>query len=185
MPSISDQERARAEAMLRTVKNETGFGAGKEPLPFVRTVAERLGYPWGLNGKRGNPNDISKDILAWDIPNQQPLLVDVLIDSGGANGLTFDLKPYPEPAGAVFIHVGTAPPPPPPPTDEWLRDLLAMIGSDLAGMRAQLDRVQRELSEIRTEIRTRPTPEPPPPAAVKFPAYVGRLFGFAIRLTPE
>jgi hypothetical protein len=110
--TVPDAEKARAQTMLATVRAETGFGPNQEPLPYVREVARRLGYPWGLNGKRGDANNPSGDILAYDFPGQQPQLYDVLGDSGGANNPQFGALDYPQPAGAVFIRVGDAPPHP-------------------------------------------------------------------------
>lgn len=87
-------EEDRAKAMLRQVADEIGFGPGDDPLAFVDTVARRLGGRWGLNGKRGNPNDPSRDVLAWDIPGHPPQLFDVLIDSGGSNQLSWQPLAY-------------------------------------------------------------------------------------------
>lgn len=109
MPEIPSSEITRAVSMLATVRAETGFGPNKDDLPYVRLVAQRLGGRWGLNGKRGDPNNLSHDILAYRVDGNQPLLVDVLIDGGGANGPAFSVLPYPEPAGAVWIDPGPPP----------------------------------------------------------------------------
>lgn len=87
-------EEARAKAMLDVVADEMGFGPYDAPLPFVREVARRLGGRWGLNGKRGNPNDLSGDVLAWNIPGHLPQLFDVIYDSGGKNSLVWNRLPY-------------------------------------------------------------------------------------------
>jgi hypothetical protein len=94
-------EQDRARAMLYQVAAETGFGPGDDPLAFVDTVARCLGGRWGLNGKRGNPNDPSRDVLAWDIPGHPPQLFDVLVDSGGANKISW--QPLRYGPGAVWI----------------------------------------------------------------------------------
>jgi hypothetical protein len=116
MGNIPSSERARAQDMLRTVASEIGFGAFQSPKRLIVLTAQRLGGNFGLNGKRGNVNDISKDILAYRIPGRQPQLVDVLIDSGGENKLSWSELEYPQPAGAVWIDPTsqTAPEPPVP-----------------------------------------------------------------------
>ena len=121
MPTVPQSEQDRAQAMLATVRAETGFGPGQEPLPYIRTTAQRLGGQWGLNGKRGNPNDPSGDILAYDFPGQQPQLYDVLRDAGGANDPAWQPLEYPQSAGAVWLDPGDAPDPEPepePPSDD-------------------------------------------------------------------
>jgi hypothetical protein len=100
---VPNDEIERAQAMLDQVRDETDFGPFDDPLEYVRTVASRLGGKWGLNGKRGNANDPSRDILAWDIPGYQPQLFDVLIDAGAKNGPDFRALPYPQSAGAVWL----------------------------------------------------------------------------------
>lgn len=96
----SEQDRARA--MMGEVARDTNFGEGDDQWAFTREVARRLGGRWGLNGKRGNPNDPSGDVLAWDIPGFAPQTFDILIDSGGENKLTWRPLPYTG-AGAVWI----------------------------------------------------------------------------------
>jgi hypothetical protein len=100
---VPDGEQDRAFDMMEAVAAETGFGRYDEPFPFVRAVARALGGNWGLNGKRGNPNDPSGDILAYDFPGYQPQLFDVLIDGGGKNQLTWSALPYPQRYGAIWI----------------------------------------------------------------------------------
>lgn len=114
--NIPAEERARAEAMLHSVAAEIKFGTFDDPKRLIVLTAQRLGGNWGLNGKRGNANDISGDILAYRIPGAQPQLVDVLIDAGGDNELTWSELEYPQSAGAIWIDPTsqTAPEPAPP-----------------------------------------------------------------------
>jgi hypothetical protein len=164
----------RAREALRQVREETGFGAGMDPLPYVRTVAERLGYPWGLNGKRSNVNDISRDILAYDVPGQQPILVDVLIDAGGQNGATFDIKNWPEPAGAIFIQV-RPPSPFPPPGPEPLPTPTPAICKIPEG---QIGQLLIELAALRltvTSLNDRIDSFKPGETTTVWPDYVGRV----------
>lgn len=102
----SDDEINRAKEMLALVRREWNFGSNQNDSPYVREVAARLGGNWGLNGKRGDPQNVSHDILAWKVPGSQPVLFDVLVDGGGANGPAFEQLPYPEPAGAVWLDPG-------------------------------------------------------------------------------
>lgn len=116
MGNIPASERTRAEEMLHAVATEIGFGPFQDPKRLIVLTAQRLGGNWGLNGKRGDPHNISGDILAYRIPGAQPQLVDVLIDSGGDNGLSWSELEYPQPAGAIWIDPNsqTAPEVPPP-----------------------------------------------------------------------
>lgn len=82
-------EIGRAQEMLRAVADEMNFGYGDDALAFIREVAKRLGGRWGLNGKRGNPNDPSTDLLAWNIPGYLPQCWDVIQDAGGENRITW------------------------------------------------------------------------------------------------
>jgi hypothetical protein len=95
-------EQDRAWAMMLQVAAETGFGEGDDQWVFTREVARRLGGRWGMNGKRGNPNDPSGDILAWDIPGFAPQLFDILIASGEENKLAWQPVRY-SPTGAVWL----------------------------------------------------------------------------------
>ena len=87
-------EEARARQMLADVAKELDFGPYDDPLPFIREVAKRLGGRWGLNGKRGNANDPSGDLLAWDMPGTLPQCWDVLQDAGGANRIVWQPLPW-------------------------------------------------------------------------------------------
>jgi hypothetical protein len=87
-------EEARARQMLQDVAKEMGFGPGDEALPFIREVAKRLGGRWGLNGKRGNASDPSRDLLAWNMPGTLPQCWDVLQDEGGRNNIVWQALPW-------------------------------------------------------------------------------------------
>lgn len=135
-PFIPDNEITRAQQILREVRADLHFGPNQDDLPYTKEVAARLGGSWGLNGKRGDPSNISHDILAFrqDPPNQ-PILVDILGDGGGANTAQFGILEYPQAAGAVWVAPGKpsgkpqdAPgSPATPPTD--LTPLLAQLGA--------------------------------------------------------
>lgn len=101
---VSDDEINRARSMLDVVANDIGFGDYTDPFELVRETALRLGGNWGLNGKRGNANDPSKDILAYDFPGYQPQLFDVIVGAGDyGQHIGWAPLPYPQPYGAVFI----------------------------------------------------------------------------------
>lgn len=102
MGNIPNDEVTRAQAALNNVAAKMKFGKYQDPKPFVIAVARELGGNWGLNGKRGNPNDISGDILAWRMPGRVPQLVDVLYDSGGQNKIVWQESPYDQ-GPAVWI----------------------------------------------------------------------------------
>jgi hypothetical protein len=111
VPDIPSGERQRAIDMLAQVRTETGFGPNMDDAPYVRLVAQRLGGKWGLNGKGGDPGNLSHDILAYQIDGGQPQLFDVLGDGGGQNRPIFDALPYPQSNGAVWVAPGLPPGP--------------------------------------------------------------------------
>jgi hypothetical protein len=170
MPTVPVAEQQRAQAALASVRSELHFGPNQEPLPYVRAVTSRLGYPWGLNGKRGDANNPSGDILAYDFPGQQPELYDVLGDGGGANSPQFNALPYPQPAGAVFIRVESTPEQPPvtPPVQPPTVDLSVVLAK-LDALTAQHAAIQQQLDAIASKL-TQPPPAMPP---VVFPKYTG------------
>lgn len=161
MPTVPAAEISRAQSVLATVRSERNFGANQEPLPYVKAVAQRLGYPWGLNGKRGDANNPSGDILAYDFPGQQPQLYDTLGDAGGANVPTFSALDYPQPAGAVFIRVEgtTSQPPvvgtPPAPTSTGPG---AALDAELKALLTRLVAAENRIAELAA--RPQPTPQP-------------------------
>lgn len=148
-PMIPPTEQTRAVVMLETVKRETGFGSNQEPLPFITEVVCRLKYPWGLNGKRGNVTDPSKDILAYDVPHEQPLLVDVLVDSGGKNQLTFNPLPWPQSAGAIFVVPVCGPPPPPPIDLETLKRQVQELHDHVVQLSADINALKSDNQALR------------------------------------
>lgn len=122
MPIVPAFEIARAQAALAAAS----FPKDTPTLPELARVARQLGRPWGLNGKRGDPKDPSRDILGYAFGGAaQPQLFDVLIDawdpeSGkGKNLVTWQALEYPQAFGAVWIDPETldaAPVPGPVPT---------------------------------------------------------------------
>jgi hypothetical protein len=163
MPTVPSAEIERAKAMLATVRGERAFGPNQEPLPYIKAVAQRLGYPWGLNGKRGDANNPSGDILAYDFPSQQPQLYDTLGDAGGSNTPTFSPLDYPQPAGAVFIRVDSAAPPvpgtPPSPTSTGPG---GQIDAELAALLKRLVTLENKVAEV----AARPVVTTPPPTGL-------------------
>jgi hypothetical protein len=166
-PTIPQNEIDRAKQVLSQVRTETKFGPGKDDLPYVKEVARRLGPPWGLNGKRGDPNNLSHDILAWFLPNAQPILVDVLGDGGGDNTAQFGILEYPQAAGAVWVAAGApdvpSPLPTPSPTpSDALAGILARLGaiegtlmehiSLINEQKAQIDDQNEKLDRITAEL---------------------------------
>jgi hypothetical protein len=146
--------------MLAMVRLETGFGPNMPPLPYVRAVAQRLGGEWGLNGKRGNPNDPSGDILAYRLPGQ-PQLYDVLQDGGGANGVAWQPLEYPQTAGAVWLDPGAPEPQPQPePSDLAARVKVLEDRADVQGM--QLQEQAAMILSLRSRVATLEATDPPP-----------------------
>jgi hypothetical protein len=165
--SVPQSEQDRAQAMLATVRAELNFGPNQPPFPYVQRVAQRLGGEWGLNGKRGNPNDPSGDILAYRLPGQ-PQLYDVLQDGGGANGVAWQPLEYPQTAGAVWLDPGGVPDEPEepePPTDLTERVQVLEARADIQGMNLQtqatrINLLQAELAALKLQIEDRPDPPP-------------------------
>lgn len=161
-PEIPAAEIARAKAEIAAHP----LGENLPDLPWTKERVASLGGRWGLNGKRGNPNDPSHDIFAYrwsDDPSQQPILVDVLGDGGGANVEAFQIQPWPEPAGAVWIAPGPVnaePGPTTPPSTS------SGPGSQLdREIAALLKRVADAENKI-AELVARPVPVPSTPATV-------------------
>lgn len=129
-------------------------GGGPETEAFIRRLAYVLHTTvdarWGLNGKRGSPNDISDDALNWrgegpghDPTNgNQPItVVDVIAGAGGPNPQpswqVFDTLPgpgawvKPEPVGSGSGGGGTPPPTPPQPTAQDLLSAITALASQV------------------------------------------------------
>lgn len=99
--------------------------------PFLVAVAQQLGGKWGLNGKRGNRTDPSRDVLTY-LDGGVVHLYDVIGDAWdpatgkGANTLGSvggEGETHPNGEGGVWLDpfafpspITLPPPPPPPPT---------------------------------------------------------------------
>ena len=167
---------------------------------FIRLLAARLHAKdprFGLNGKRGNPNDISDDALNFrgEGPGHDPTngnapitVIDVI---GGAGG------PDPRPLWQVFSELpgpgawvqptapasSTAPPPPPvaPPAPVPAPapvDLTPVL-HHLAQLVAEVRTLSEQLDRLHAVVTA---PAPPPPVA---PTYSGRVLGQTITLRPS
>jgi hypothetical protein len=109
-------------------------GGGPETEAFIRRLAwvlhSTVDARFGLNGKRGNPNDLSDDAINWigDGPGHDPLtgrpvtVIDVIGGAGGPNPTpqwtVFDTLPGPG-AWVKPEPVGEAPPSTPPTSEVW------------------------------------------------------------------
>lgn len=192
---------------------------GPDTEAFIRRLAYELHTTvdkrFGLNGKRGNPNDISDDALNFrgestlgDVDptngNQPVTVIDVI----GAAG-TSDARPTwnhvgpatPNPFGAWVKPqpVGSATPvpvPTPAPVDltpilNTLKSLdakITTIGELVLALRPKLDQAAFEAlnaASRASEIKTQIENLPKPGATSVFPAYEGRVFGTKVRLEPK
>lgn len=106
----------------------------------VRDIREKHGDRWGLNGKRGNPNDISDDVVAYagegtavDSATGGPMEIIDVIASAGTPGATPVWNVGPGGAGDVgtvvkqFTVPGTSEPEP-PVTNIWLQKHTTLLG---------------------------------------------------------
>jgi hypothetical protein len=160
MPTVPQSEIDRAKAALATEHVLRNFGSNMDPLPYVRAAAQRLGYPWGLNGKRGDANNPSGDILAYDFPGAQPQLFDVLGDAGGANAPQFSALEYPQQAGAVFIRVeaDASVPVPVPSQPPAPRGAGAQIDAELTALLTRLAALENKVAELAARPVVTPAP---------------------------
>lgn len=157
MPTIPESEIARAKAEIAAHP----LGDNLPDMPWTEARVANLGGDWGLNGKRGDPNNPSHDIFAYrwtrDV-TQQPILVDVLGDGGGANIESFQILPWPEPAGAVWIAPRSVVPAPgtptPPPTASSPG---SQIDAELAALLKRLVALENKVAEV----AARPVPSAP------------------------
>lgn len=188
---------------------------GPDTEAFIRRLAYELHTTvdkrFGLNGKRGNPNDISDDALNFrgEGPGNDPTngnspitVIDVIAAAGSPDARpswqVFDTLPGPG-AWVKPQPVGSATPvpvPTPAPVDltpilNTLKSLDAKtttIGELVLALRPKLDQAAFEAlnaasraSEIKTQIENLPKPG----ATTAFPAYEGRVFGTKVRLEPK
>jgi hypothetical protein len=97
---------------------------------LARDVRAKYGDNWGMNGKRGNPNDLSDDVLAYsgegtaiDVVNGGPMeIIDVIGGAGGPNPVpTWNVGPGGPGDKGTVVKVFTVPGDPgttPPPTTD-------------------------------------------------------------------
>jgi hypothetical protein len=150
MPTIPESEIARAKAEIAAHP----LGDNLPDMPWTEARVANLGGDWGLNGKRGDPNNPSHDIFAYRWTrdaSQQPILVDVLGDGGGANIESFQILPWPEPAGAVWIapkSVSTGNPPTTPPPNPVSTGPGGQIDAELAALLKRLVTLENKVAEV-------------------------------------
>jgi hypothetical protein len=149
MPTIPDSEIARAKAEIAAHP----LGDNLPDMPWTAERVANLGGRWGLNGKRGDRNNPSHDIFAYrwsDNASDQPILVDVLGDGGGANIEAFQILPWPEPAGAVWIapRVVTVPDPSVPSPSPTSTGPGSQIDAELAALLKRLVALENKVAEV-------------------------------------
>ncbi len=189
-------------------------GGGPETEAFIRRVAYELHTKvdarFGLNGKRGNYDDISDDVVNWfgEGPGHDPAtgspitVIDVIGGAGGPNPVaTWQIIDLPGPGGWVKPEpVGGSgsggdgyplpvPPPPPPVLDltpiinalTEIRARLSVIeATSLAAAHESLNAAVRA-SEIKTQIENLPSARPCPPYRGRVP----KTFGGSSEVTFE
>lgn len=163
MPTIPDSEIARAKAEIAAHP----LGDNLPDLPWTEERVANLGGRWGLNGKRGDSKNPSHDIFAYrwsDNASDQPLLVDVLGDGGGANIEAFQILDWPEPAGAVWIapRVTTVPGPTTPTPPSTSTGPGGQIDAELAALLKRLVTLENKVAEV----AARPVVTTPPPTGL-------------------
>lgn len=178
---------------------------------FIRLLACELrkeDIRWGLNGKRGNPNDLSWDALNWkgfgparDPATGDPVtVIDVIVGAGapGARPAWIVFSTDMTPGAWVQPDCGGAVPPPvptPPPVDPEIGARLARLEQAIAGMAdllmrlaPQIDRAAAEAlnaAERANEIKTALAALEARPVVVEWPEYSGRVLGFGVTLRPS
>lgn len=167
---------------------------------------------WGLNGKRGNPDDLSMDVVTFRVgPTDRHVeAFDICGACGGGNPSVVwnDITDYqtigqpgtavyvkPEPVGPVVPDPTPEPEPPPSaPVLTPVLEAIAALGGALADIHARLTALEAtsaaaaheagEAARRASEIKTQIANLPAP--AVTFPIYRGRLpLVGTVTLTPE
>lgn len=175
---------------------------------WIKAVAAALHAEdprWGLNGKRGDPNVLSLDVVTFRVgPTDRHVeAYDICGACGGGNPSVVwnDITNYDtmgQPGTAIWVKPDGVPgpvdpTPPPPPSTDVLAELRA-IRADLVAMWALIDSVRilgeathheafqaaSRASEIKTLIENLPAGKP-------FPVYRGttKAFGGSLTLTPQ
>lgn len=178
---------------------------------WIRAVAATLHAEdpkWGLNGKRGDPNVISLDVVAYRVgPTDRHVeCFDICGACGGGNPSVQwnDITNYAtmgQPGTAIWVRPEVVTPDPdpgpvdptPPPSNQPVLEAIAALGAALGQLRADVGRVEAlaqraafeslnaagRCSEIKTQIENLPAGKP-------FPVYTGRLpFIGSVTLTPK
>lgn len=128
---LPDVEAARQKYPQAWANAHTGNAQTEDFIRLLaRDVRAKHGPKWGLNGKRGDPNDISDDILAYsgegsavDVVNGGPMeIIDVIGGAGGPNPQpSWNVGPGGPGDKGTFVGTftvpggGTGPTPPPGP----------------------------------------------------------------------
>ena len=174
--SVPQAEINRLETSLHT------FAAMLTPnadcRPFIVAVAKDLGGKWGLNGKRGNAADLSKDVLDY-LDGGTVWLFDVIGDATigdgpGANTLNVptsgDVEHHTNGDGAIWIDPASlsasTPPTIPLPPVETPSDhqLILDLQNRVTELQRMLVDTARELGDAITALQQKPAP--PVPALV-------------------
>lgn len=183
-------------------------------LDWIKAVAAALHATdarWGLNGKRGNPNDISMDVVTWRIgpTDRHVQAFDICGACGGGNPSVVwsDITNWAtlgQPGTAIWLQPGpvSGPTPTPTPTPtpapsvdlrpvlDALAALTAKVDAlaarpapavDLSEVLGRLDTVSVQVDEARKDVQALASKS----IAVEWPEYSGRVLGTAVTLRPK
>jgi len=192
---------------------------GPDTEAFIRRLAHVLHTTvdarFGLNGKRGNPHDLSDDALNFkgEGPGHDPTdgnrpvtVIDVIAAAGSPDARpswqVFSDLPgpgawvKPESVGSGSAGGGSPSPTPPPPTDlrpfldaiKALDNKVGTLGDVLMQVVNRVNAAHYEAlnaASRASEIKTQIENLPKPGTPEAFPAYEGRVFGTRVRLEPK
>lgn len=188
---LADVEQAKRDYPEAWAQAHTG---GPRTEEFIRLLAARLHAKdarFGLNGKRGNPADISDDVLNFkgEGPGHDPTdghrpitVIDVIAAAGSPEARpvwqVFSDLPGPgawvQPALLPAPAPMPVPPPAPAPTPTPAPVPAPVCTCDLAPLVERLDALAQAVAQLRPV-----APEPP-----VYPVYEGKAWGVVLRLRP-
>jgi hypothetical protein len=209
---------ANIVAEMRTAYPEAWHHAhrgGPRTEEFIRLLAARLhsiDARVGLNGKRGNENDISDDALCVKEPGQsidtrtgaRVQVIDVIAGApnsysgpDGAPSWGEVWNPEETPTRATWVQPAAwaepvepkpepKPEPQPQPVDlSAVVAALAAIGHELAAQRERLDAIPAAIVAEREKVEAVVKDVAAKVDAIAWPTYRARIFGQSVTLTPE